>query len=98
VNKDDFESFKRGMIEADAFLNQGRRDGYAVHEAVNIKAVRAKTRLSQDKFARTFGLEVAALRDWEQGRRRPDRAAQTLIAMIDGDPDAVARLISADEH
>lgn len=95
MNKDDFESFKRGMAEAEAFLEEGRRDGYVVHEPVNVRMVRAKTKLTQEKFALTFGLEVSAVRDWEQGRRQPDRAARTLIAIIDRDPEAVARLISS---
>jgi putative transcriptional regulator len=61
---------------------------------LDIKAVRAKTKLSQDAFARTYGIEVAALRDWEQGRRTPDRAAQTLITIIDKAPDMVASLLA----
>jgi putative transcriptional regulator len=95
VTEEDFESLKRGLAEARAFIQEGRREGYVVHRPVDIKAVRAKTKLSQDKFARTYGLEVAALRDWEQGRRTPDRAAQTLITIIDRDPEGIAKLISS---
>ena len=94
MKKEDFESFKRGMAQAKAYLDEGRRDGYVTHSPLDIKAVRTKTKLSQDKFARTYGLEVTALRDWEQGRRKPDRAAQTLITIIDKDPDMVAKLLA----
>ncbi len=93
MKQSDFESLKRGMAQAQDYLD-GQRAGFVVHEPVNVKAVRAKTRLSQDKFARIYGLEVAALRDWEQGRRTPDRAAQTLFTIIDRDPEAVARLLA----
>ena len=94
MKEEDFESLKRGMAQAKSYLEDGARDGYVVHSPVDIKAVRAKTKLSQQAFARTYGIEVAALRDWEQGRRKPDRAAQTLISIIDKAPDLVANLVS----
>ena len=93
MKKEDFESFKRGMAEAKGYMEEGKRDGYVTHTPLDIKAVRAKTKLSQDGFARTYGIEVTALRDWEQGRRKPDRAAQTLITIIDKAPDVVAKLL-----
>ena len=82
------------MAQAKDYLENGKRDGYVTHTPLDIKAVRAKTRLSQDRFARTYGIEVTALRDWEQGRRTPDRAAQTLITIIDRAPDVVAKLLA----
>lgn len=94
MKKEDFESFKRGMAQARSYIEDGSRDGYVTHTPLDIKAVRNKTKLSQDKFARTYGLEVAALRDWEQGRRKPDRAAQTLITIIDKAPEMVAKLLA----
>lgn len=94
MKKEDFESFKRGMAQAKDYVELGKRDGYVTHTPLDIKAVRAKTKLSQDSFARTYGIEVTALRDWEQGRRTPDRAAQTLITIIDRAPDVVAKLLA----
>jgi putative transcriptional regulator len=35
------------------------------------------------------------VRDWEQGRRNPDRAARTLLLVIDRNPKAVERALSA---
>jgi putative transcriptional regulator len=46
-----------------------------VPESVDVADVRNRLGLSQAAFARTFGLDVTALHAWEQGRRRPDRAA-----------------------
>lgn len=94
MKREDFESLKRGMAQAKDYVEGGKRDGYVTHSPLDIKAVRAKTRLSQDRFARTYGMEVSALRDWEQGRRTPDRAAQTLITIIDRAPDVVAKLLA----
>lgn len=94
MKKEDFESFTRGMAEVKAYLGEGKREGYVTHTPLDIKAVRAKTQLSQDGFARTYRIEVTALRDWEQGRRKPDRAAQTLITIIDKAPEMVAKLLA----
>ncbi len=42
--------------------------------AVDVVAVRAHTGLSQRAFAERFGLDLRAVQDWEQGRRKPTRA------------------------
>ena len=54
--------------------------------AGRIVALRKRLRLSRQKFADRFGLDVRALQEWEQGRRIPDRAARVLLTVIDRDP------------
>src|SRR3981189_1656380 len=49
----------------------------------DVKAIRAKFGLSQDQFAKTFALNLATLRDWEQERRMPHGPAGTLRRIID---------------
>ena len=58
-------------------------------ERVDVGSVRKRLQLSQSEFAQKFGLAVATVRDWEQGRRNPDRTARTLLAVIDKKPEAV---------
>ena len=41
-----------------------------------------------------FGLAVAAVRDWEQGLRRPDPAARVLLLVIARNPDVVAEAVA----
>lgn len=60
---------------------------------IDVKAVRAATRMSQQAFADTFRLKVTTLRDWEQGRRAPDTGSVTLLKMIEADPQAVRELL-----
>jgi putative transcriptional regulator len=62
---------------------------------VNAKAIRHRTGLSQAKFARRFGLDFRALQEWEQGRRRPERATQVLLAVIDRAPNLVEEIVEA---
>ena len=61
--------------------------------AEHIVALRKRMKLSRQKFADRFGLDVRAVQDWEQGRRVPDRAARVLLTVIDRDPEAVVRAL-----
>jgi putative transcriptional regulator len=65
-----------------------------VPERVDVAKLRHRLGLSQAAFARTFGLDVTALHAWEQGRRRPDRAARVLLAVIAKEPQAVLRALA----
>ena len=47
-----------------------------------VRQTREATGLSQDKFAERFGLNVARLRDWEQGRYLPDSFAMAFLTVI----------------
>ena len=60
-----------------------------------VARIRRRLGLSQAGFARAFGLDVTAIHAWEQGRRRPDRAARILLAVIAKDPLAVRRALAA---
>jgi putative transcriptional regulator len=60
---------------------------------VNVAAIRKATGLSQDLFAKRYGFSAAAIKDWEQGRRKPEAAARTLLIVIDKDREAVDRAL-----
>jgi putative transcriptional regulator len=64
-----------------------------VMEPVDVKAIRHKTGMSQEEFARTFSLNVASLRDWEQQRRTPRGPARALMQIIDREPAAARRAL-----
>jgi putative transcriptional regulator len=48
---------------------------------VDVRALRRKLGLSQSEFATRFGFLPATLRNWEQGRTRPDGPARVLLAV-----------------
>ena len=60
----------------------------------HILALCKRMKLSRQKFADSFGLDVRAVQEWEQGRRVPDRAARVLLTVIDREPEAVVRALS----
>src|SRR5437667_10003541 len=55
----------------------------------NVRALRRKLGLSQSEFAAKFGFQPATLKNWEQGRTRPDGPARVLLAVIARHPEAV---------
>lgn len=61
---------------------------------MDVRSVRRKRGLTQQAFADTFGFTVGAVRDWEQGRKRPDRAARVLLAVIQTSPEVVADAVA----
>ena len=60
-----------------------------VPDDVDVRAVRRKTGLSQSAFATAYGFTPAAVRDWEQHRRTPDRSTRAYLKVIEKKPDAV---------
>lgn len=56
---------------------------------IDVRAVRRRLGLSQISFAAKFGFQTATVRNWEQGRTRPDGPARILLAVIDRHPEAV---------
>jgi putative transcriptional regulator len=64
-----------------------------VPETIDVAAVRGRLGLSQARFAAAFGLDVDAVQAWEQNRRRPDRTARILLAVIAREPEAVRRAL-----
>ena len=61
---------------------------------VDVRAIRSLTGLSQAKFAELLDIEVATLRNWEQGRREPTGAARALLRAIHNNPVAVIEALS----
>ena len=56
---------------------------------IDVRAVRRCLGLSQSEFAAKFGFQAATLKNWEQGRTRPDGPARVLLAVIARHPEAV---------
>jgi putative transcriptional regulator len=53
------------------------------------RRIRERLKLTQEQFAEKFEIPLGTLRDWEQRVSLPDRAAQTLLRVIEQDPEAV---------
>jgi putative transcriptional regulator len=86
------ESVIQGLKEAISWT-RGENESVRVTRVqvprVDVRKVRLKMELSQAEFAAKFGFPPATLRNWEQGRSRPDAPTRVLLAVIAKHPEAV---------
>ena len=54
-----------------------------------VARVRLKSGLSQAQFAAALGVSKRTLEQWEQGRREPSGAAQTLLKIAERHPEVL---------
>jgi putative transcriptional regulator len=59
-----------------------------------VAAARLKTGLSQSQFAQALHISARTLQEWEQGRRQPSGAAQTLIQIAFKHPEVITESLS----
>ncbi len=69
--------------------------GYPDDLGPDARAIRKRLGMTQQSFAESFGIPLATLRNWEQGRTVPDQPARTLLAVIARDPEAVKSSLRA---
>jgi DNA-binding transcriptional regulator YiaG len=70
---------------------------YGAPTRVDVKAIREMLEMPQEQSAPEFGLELATLRNWEQGRSEPDTAARNLLVTIAHDPNAVRHALVSED-
>ncbi len=56
--------------------------------------IRLRLGLTQADFAKTIGVPLATLRNWEQGRTAPDPAARALLRVLEREPEAALRALA----
>ncbi len=96
MKDEDFDGLMRGMEEVRRWARGEDVPGLRIHfpPGGDVAAIRGRTGLSQAAFARQIGVAVATLRNWEQGRRRPDGPARVLLALLAKDPEIVKRTLA----
>ena len=96
MGKEAFDTIMAGLGDAVAYA-QGDTSRGTKHvvqvPTVDVAAARKKLGLSQDGFARAFGVSPGTVRNWEQGRRQPDGPARVLLRVIEKEPEAVLRAL-----
>lgn len=89
------------LIQAAREMSAHRRGGLALPTRkvtppgkVDVAAIRKKLGYNQKQFADHFGFALSAVKDWEQGRRNPERAARVLLAVIATNPRIIERALT----
>lgn len=83
--------------QARAFVRGETSEGFVVHvpEKVNVRAIRKRLALTRVEFANRFGFSPSAVKEWEIGRRSPDRSARVLLKIVSQEPEAVTRALAS---
>jgi|SRR5210317_1075994 putative transcriptional regulator len=91
-----FEKLIKSASQADEIVRGDRKPSRTFEVTSDIvREIRKSTGLSQEKFARLFHISVGTLRNWEQGRRRPDGPAAALLIAIRNDPKHVVAALNS---
>jgi putative transcriptional regulator len=91
-----FDQIMSGFEDVERYM-EGNREGFAIHipDDVDVRAIRKGLNLSQPKFAKSFGLSVGRVRDWEQKRSPIDAPARAFFTVLRHEPEAVFRAMGA---
>lgn len=87
------QSIMKGLQEVAAY-KAGVKTKARVHTP-SARAIRQKLAMTQKEFAQTFDIPLPTLQKWERGARMPHGPAGTLLKVIEHDPEAVIRALSA---
>jgi len=92
-----FEAIQGGLEDAIEYAKGNRTKGRARKvriEPIDVRHLREQLALTQKEFAELFAVSLATLRNWEQGRRKPEGPALVLLNVIKREPRSVLRALS----
>ena len=94
VRKTEFFPRRDGSIRRVISRRDGtiEKDRVIPAERAQVARARAATGLSQGAFARLLGVSMRTLQEWEQGRKKPSRAAATLLQVAARHPEVLKEL------
>jgi putative transcriptional regulator len=91
-----FQELVESVREGGAILRGRQKPSRSrAFDEADVRAVRERFGLSQAKFAALMGISVATLRNWEQGRRRPEGSARILLKVVARHPEAVLDVVGS---
>ncbi|MEX5625336.1 helix-turn-helix domain-containing protein [Pseudomonas marginalis] len=88
----EMESFQKDLLASVRQMKAGKAARTTEVKLSAAAEARAKVGVSQSVFAELLGVSLRTLQDWEQGRRRPAGAAQTLLRVASQHPEALRDL------
>lgn len=95
ARKTEFIPRKDGKILRRITLRDGTVEKEHVVSMDSPAAARARTGLSQTRFAAALGVSTRTLQEWEQGRREPSGAARSLLAIATKRPEVFREVLGA---
>lgn len=92
------ERIIKSAKQALAFVEGKEEHGCIVHipDEIDVRRIRKKLNMNQQEFAEHFGFSKRTVQEWEQGRRVPSGATRSFLYVIDKEPEAVHRALTAE--
>lgn len=81
------ENYKKG--------NTSGLQAMAFDEPIDVREVREHLNMTQEEFSKNFGVSLATLQGWEQGRRKPEGPAKLLLKIIMSKPNVVKEAVAS---
>jgi putative transcriptional regulator len=92
----DFEKLVESLKEGGAILRKEVEPSRKIiFHSLDIRNIRKAAKASQVEFARMIGVSVGTLRNWEQGRRKPEGPALALLKIASVDPLYVKTILDS---
>jgi putative transcriptional regulator len=93
MKKELFEELLESVKQGAAIMKGELEPSRVFHfPEAEVRKLRKHYGLSQNKFAALMGISVATLRNWEQGRRKPEGPAKILLKVAAKHPDVLLEL------
>jgi len=89
------ERFQKDLLESVRQMKAGKAARTTKVTLSPIAEARNRLGMSQSELAALMGVSPRTLQDWEQGRRKPTGAAQTLLRVAIAHPEALRDLKAA---
>ena len=83
---EEMKQFRADLLQSVRDMKAGRSARTTAVAVTRASEARSRVGLSQSEFAKLLGVSVRTLQDWEQGRREPTGAAQTLLRVAEQHP------------
>jgi len=91
----EMERFQKDLLESVRQMKAGKAARTTKVTLSPIAEARNRLGMSQSELAALIGVSPRTLQDWEQGRRKPTGAAQTLLRVAIAHPEALRDLKAA---
>jgi putative transcriptional regulator len=96
MKKETFEELLTSVKQAGKIVRGKKAPSRAFRiEDPDVTEIRRHLGLTQRKFAELLGISAATLRNWEQGRRKPEGAARVLLCVAAKYPREVLDTVNA---
>ncbi|MEW8522612.1 MAG: NadS family protein [Candidatus Thiodiazotropha endolucinida] len=96
MKKEMFDELLESVQEMDEIVKGKKKASRSFdYPDPEVKAIRERIGVSQEKFALLLGVSKRTVENWEQGRRHPTDAARSLLRIVEADPEHALSALSA---